>query len=805
MHAFIRHCHRVSGHPLTRWGAMAIVVLLLLVGSLHHVLAWSPIAFIKDTNPAMWPHVRVSGTGAVNVLWNDFDSKAYHVLGQLDGSGNAITWDIKALVTTTEVKGNGIGMAVDSAGKVHIAALGRDHKVYYLYSDTGKAGTWGKELTTLDECGWGVDIAVDTAGVPYVTCGIGLGDGNAYAEVAYQQNTNAWAPPKDVIGPRGYVVRGNQIAVTGSGSNANVHVFYEYVPKKGQKALTHYSRGPRDGPYGRVDITTKLGYAAGEIPSLTADPATGRLYGAFVTGGTSSGYKHVLTTSPDQGNIWAPIGQISLASDKWAAYSDIFVSGGIGHFITEHKYYDGKAFETHRIFYNTFNPSNNTLSAPVEISAEEKSTAPTIGGGGTGKVGVWMKGNTDGIRYRADPGGASGATPVPPTNTPVPATPTPEVVQPKGTMKIGDGAETIAGTTADVTLSLEEGNADKYILWNKGASEPSTFKAFDSTRSAPASYIEKGWSLATSSSSACYTAMVYGKFQDSTSSSTSEQMEASIEVDPGVDATVDVIGYSQGDPSYASQPYYRIEIEVDPNKECSGLKSMRIGEGTSPTSTVTLNEMALDDPKLASGWMVLDPASTGKHEISIELTDHLDNQETYTHDIIYDIGPPQVISATGSMRITKEDNPISSSDTTWVDVSFEGVEIEDFLDSGRTQKVTDQPFWGVMMANSREVIPISDTQKLDGRWVPMPAENVTLTDGTYSFTVSNWDLFNSITRDEQTEGDFYIYAYIIDGAGNIAQTTDSVGNIAEHPYAADPLELEPHFSVPGLYLPLVTR
>lgn len=811
MRSLIQTLHRpvnaLTGRHSIQRILMAAIVALFLVSSISSVFAWTNIMFVPGSTPeALWPHVRVSSTGKVHVLWHDLDGNVRYIRGQLASDGNSVSWEAMQSVTTTKTKYNGISLEVGPDDKVHVTVLGTDHRVYYLYSATGNSGTWAKEATSLDECGWGVDLALDSAGTPFVTCGLGLGDGDAYAEVGYRRGPMSWSNPQNVVGSKGYLVRNNRVAVTGSGSSAVVHVLYEYHKSESERARVYYSRGGRDGPYGYVDITTQLGYSVSDLPLLEVDHGTGRIYGGFVTGGTSSGYRLVLITSNDQGSNWQPIGQVLIGSDKWAANSDAYSSGGVAHIVSEHKYWDGKGFSTHRVFYNSYNPSTATLSSPLEIDGNEKSTAPSIGGGGSGKIGVWIKGNTDGVRYSVDPGGGGGSVEptATPTATPTPgptATPTPPPDQPEGSLTVNNGANLATDSKVLVTLMLKQGKADKYRLWNSGTSEPATFTDMNAL-TAPASYSVQNWQLPTDSdpeTNPCSVNTIYGKFHYSTSNKTSAPMSGVINVDPGVDADVTVEGTSQGDPIYTSEPYYMVDVQARAG-ECSGLKQVRVGEESvtaqSTGSESALAEVPVEYGSIASSRIPLNPQETGEHSVVVEVTDGIDHSYEYRRTIIYDAASPQVISNTGTLRTAKQSSPISSTRETWVDLSFDELQVKDYLDGASTQETTGQPFWGVMLANSRELI--SDTTKLDGQWVPVQVENPSASNGYFSFTIADWDLFTNLPGNLQTSGEYYVYARIMDAAGNTS----------DHLLTSNALQLEPGFTIlkkPEVFLPVILR
>ncbi|NJL34584.1 MAG: hypothetical protein HC893_12885 [Chloroflexaceae bacterium] len=146
--------------------------------------------------------------------------------------------------------------------------------------------------------------------------------------------------------------------------------------------------------------------------------------------------------------------------------------------------------------------------------------------------------------------------------------------------------------------------------------------------------------------------------------------------------------------------------------------------------------------------------------------------------------------------VDRDGNAITQADSILVNLYF-----SDLLVTDRTYgEREDQPFWGVWLANSTQQFVISDTTQLAELnaldWRPVQVANAarSTADNSYTFTVPNWSLFTGVPN-AQVGRDYYVYARVIDGAGNASVQTLVTQRI---PVSADAVG-------PSLFLPRLTR
>jgi hypothetical protein len=121
------------------------------------------------------------------------------------------------------------------------------------------------------------------------------------------------------------------------------------------------------------------------------------------------------------------------------------------------------------------------------------------------------------------------------------------------------------------------------------------------------------------------------------------------------------------------------------------------------------------------------------------------------------------------------------------DLTFSNVYITDtyVTDNGKP--------WGVLLANSRSDILITDTVGLNAlEWNPVPVTTVQQTSSGFRFNVKDWDMIAGLAN--TGPGRVYIYARIVDGAGNGSLETLKTS-----------IEVDGDMIVSAIYLPLIRR
>ena len=178
----------------------------------------------------------------------------------------------------------------------------------------------------------------------------------------------------------------------------------------------------------------------------------------------------------------------------------------------------------------------------------------------------------------------------------------------------------------------------------------------------------------------------------------------------------------------------------------------------------------------------------GANDLTVSVTDGSGNQQPYPRTIFLDTVPP-VVSA-GTLDLA---NSTDVTDFILVTPRFTNVAVSDNLYGSNGEP---KPFWGVMLANSpRDIAPNDYTQLNTLNWGAVPVHSATQAGGQFTFTIPNWSLFSGLPADQRV-GDttFYIYAALLDGAGNpSAQVLKTQ------------VRLSADYRVPTLFMPLVRK
>ncbi len=385
----------------------------------------------------------------------------------------------------------------------------------------------------------------------------------------------------------------------------------------------------------------------------------------------------------------------------------------------------------------------------------------------------------------------------PPTPTPT-ITPTP-IPLPTGELQINNGATFV--NTANVSVRITATNADQYRLSNDGVK-------FTEYAPIPAEGVVP-WALepAPAGTTACVNRTVYGQLRHSSSpAQETDILQAAIAIDPGIDAEIfirnpyhaanptvydmpqmqefGVLGAAHGDPRYTRIPLAFVEARGLVG-ECSGL------------NTITVNNYAPVGIQNNYFGMPLGLKSgvpnEGPHTMTVTLTDKAGHPPLVAEQtIFYDATPPRLTS--GNARIVNSaGQEVSETSSVIVNLSFESMVITDNL-YGRNGE--SKPFWGVWLANSRQNIATENTQLLNTlNWSSIEVPTATNAgNNTFTFTMP-WSILSGLPRNQWQGGaTYYVYARVLDGAGNPSTETIKYE-----------VTLRENFDLPKIYLPLIRR
>jgi hypothetical protein len=197
----------------------------------------------------------------------------------------------------------------------------------------------------------------------------------------------------------------------------------------------------------------------------------------------------------------------------------------------------------------------------------------------------------------------------------------------------------------------------------------------------------------------------------------------------------------------------------------------------------------------------------------VEVTDGVGHTKTYERVITVDTQAPTL---TGDSATLTAETSGSVHDSVEIDLLFEDVAITDDLYG--TKAGEERPFWGVWLANSRENIPLSEVSRLESEldWQAIEVQGSYVQSGNsstpYTFTIPKWNLYNGLATSDQGGGDYYVYARIMDGAGNLTtvvlqSNTVNLSNNPTMPVTPTPTAVPttPPSSQNIVYLPIVRK
>ncbi|GIV94981.1 MAG: hypothetical protein KatS3mg056_3690 [Chloroflexus sp.] len=249
--------------------------------------------------------------------------------------------------------------------------------------------------------------------------------------------------------------------------------------------------------------------------------------------------------------------------------------------------------------------------------------------------------------------------------------------------------------------------------------------------------------------------------------------------------TADTIGEggaSDGHPDYTRVP--AIYVELRSVGDCSGLQNFALAPNTTALNSVST--LAISGNRFANILPYPDTVAEGPLPVVVRMRDTLGNSMHLTRTLIYDVTPPVLNGGTLQVQ------PIPGSATIIVNLEFSNIAVTDNLYPGRG-------FWGVWLANSRVPVanPATDPSLV---WFPVAAPG-----DTNSFNVV-WSLASGLPEEQLTPGPYYVYARILDGAGNpsVSGSPTTTAQPAAAVLPAGVITLD-QVTFPQVYVPLLNR
>jgi hypothetical protein len=790
--------------------AISFLASLAAVSSTH---AWNvkdpnTVPFSDSQSPVVYEDVVVDSSGTVHVVWMNTGGDAKegsvsYINGQLtfDAAGQlVVNWGgLQRLTGYTAHSNNRPRVAAADNGTVYVAFGTTDRRYIVVRNpQRGAPGGWIEERAAGMSGGNGssfaVSLDVDDAGVPYIAWTTGFGSGTSSHVEMTHRGSGSWAPARTISGNY-KLARRTEIAVTGSGDGATIHVAFEAQNSSNKFDIRH-THGTRSGSFTDKHLPALIGRASGNHetdPGVTVDQLNNNVYVSYIRPSSGGGYEMVVAQSTDNGNTWPQTGAVSFkqASDIWPGWNDIQAVGSDVRMVSEQKDQD-RGFTY--VAYQAYNFSTGNNSGFTQISSDRQSASPRFSIGGTGQVAVWIRDGLGRVEYNVDPSGG-------------------EAVAPEGNIVINNDAP--ISTIADATVTFDIlGNPDE--LDYKLSNSPDGLAGSDGYADLPdADTVD--WTLDIDQTNACQLETVYAKVLDSASGLESEIMSDDILIDQGVELgsaeianptlyanTVPTLQdfptpgqtASDGDPGYTGTIFYHYLVSAGFG-ECSGLETVRINGAPLP----------INDQGISQGFLSLGTnAEDGEYSIAIDATDGIGNsldtpivrtiyldRVAPTIDNLDDENGP-VVSVSNDGTPVDENNP---SPTILVDVTIENVAVSDNVYGTRGER---QSFWGLWIARSMvQLDPANQGEMTDLSWIPMEVQDTefSVANGTYSFTAQNVNLIsgveNPVVGGQQVN--YYMYIAFLDGAGNA--TVQAIESPA--------VPLSETANLPSIALPLVQR
>jgi hypothetical protein len=646
-------------------------------------------------------------------------------------------------------------IAVGPNNVVHVVyqLFNKSNQIYYRRSDDG-GQTWSsREQVSNDPKTASPDLAVDSNNDAHI---VWMGNRCGQYNVYYRLRRNSGgmsgtSAPRDSCST--YENR-PQIAVIGT----QPHVIFQ------NNSEIYYRRLDGDGQWRGDNISVSPKYNSANA-SIASDGIS-KLFVAWDEG--VNGHDIEFRTSFDGGHSWSNIVSFSngpqLATSPYVSWSDAAKRAFV-------VWQDGAGSGDSRgeIWEREFDPQTLDTTFADQISHfNGRSLWPTIGTGSKRADIVWMDeaNKSSGFFQVWNWGGALiDATPITGCN---------------GTLKLDgvtiDGVKATDTMTLTGTITPEAGCVpDKMqVSLNEPITDATPMLTY--SPNLPPLLADEGL---------CAQTVYVRLFR---SGAGAQAFSDSITVDTSVDAIVHVSnphllslpafpdtpkpGASDGDPNYTREP--KFFLGINDAGDCTGLTTFNIP---------SVGSGAITDGSYTN-WLDLPNVTTaGSKPFIVNVNDKIGHTTPFPQSIVYDPNPP-VLDSTANPTATS----LLSTTSILVPLAFDKIHVTDDQYGPREGLPADAEFWGVEMANSTTVVT-PDNPGL--KWFPVQVPNASNT-----FTVT-WDLLSGLSSPpaQNTGGDVYTYARFIDGAGNVSTGAIVVRRI----------RLEPNYTLPTQYLPIVRK
>ncbi|WP_322487580.1 sialidase family protein [Chloroflexus sp.] len=229
-------------------------------------------------------------------------------------------------------------------------------------------------------------------------------------------------------------------------------------------------------------------------------------------------------------------------------------------------------------------------------------------------------------------------------------------------------------------------------------------------------------------------------------------------------------GASDGHPDYTRVP--ALFVEARSLGDCSGLQRFALAPNTVTLNSV--NNLAISNGRFANVLPYPGTIGEGPMPVVVQMQDALGNTMQATRTLTYDVTPP-VLNG-GALQALA----IPAAPTILVELQFSSLSVTDNLYPGRG-------FWGVWLANSRTSVanPAADPTLV---WVPVEVPG-----DSNNFSIV-WSLTSGLSASQWIAGTYYVYARVLDGAGNPSATALPVATISIE-----------QVTLPQVMLPIVLR
>lgn len=752
-------------HIVRSMGFLMLVLTMMFVG----ITGWQPYQHAQAQVDLWSVEERLTGAGVDSVgpdIVIDSQGVSHIVYTETDFGDNGIVYYINnragtwgspipiSIDTRTEPGGGQKAVSIASytnSGIVHLGiayqARRGDGSRRILFRESGDGGqTWGPIETATTHTSLHPSFVYDDTFQPHLVYTKG-GGGDLSVHYATRIN-GTWVAE----GIGNDVDRNPDIVYTRDTTNALwLHVFYQTAKgfNSGQQNMRIVSR--YRSPSGAWSSTAERDSDIAQYPKIATD------HGQFVAAVWSAKEGGVdidpfFSASSDNGRSWGSPLVVGTRSSDLGQRPAIARSPATGVLavIWEDDY---EASEFKYDIYGRMSTDGGASWSELQtvFRASGGSGSSNISANPTGGFrAVWDDGNSGRLRVFTSGFNDTGGSGPLPTATPT------QVAAPIAALDvvgIASNRDVVKGTSAQVNFSVLSGVADQYQLSNDGVTfTPQLYGPLVAGQPV-------NWTLPDGPPITCYQFTVYGRVRSSQNpESVSEIVFDTFQVDPGVDATVELTSDWGGDPNYTSADIPSVRVTANAG-ECSRLEKFQVAP---------LEEQ------------------DGPQNVLVSVTDGAGHTQEYNLAVTRDTVAPSVAARNDSMTAQPADGG-QSVNSSLVDLRFNNVYITDtyVTDNGKP--------WGVLLANSRSNILVTDTVGLDRlEWEPVPVDTVQKTSSGFRFNVDNWNMIAGLDNTEP--GTVYIYAHIIDGAGNMSLETLKTS-----------IRIDGEIIISSVYLPIIRR